>query len=101
MGSQFPRACKKAGIPYARKQPGGITFHDIHTAVKSYMEEAGEGEARRDEIRGHSKKGMDAYYLFISDDSLRYGMDPYTEWLDQQIDANPQSVAHFVAQEAV
>ena len=101
MGSQFPRACKKAGIPYARKQPGAITFNDIPTAVKLYMEEVGEGEARRDEIWGHSEKGMDAYYLFISDDSLWYGMEQYTEWLDQQIDAHPQSVAHFVAQEAV
>jgi integrase len=99
--SQFPRACKKAKIPYGRKQAGGITFHDIRTAVKSYMEEAGVGEARRDAILGHSKKGMDAHYLFVSDESLRQGMDQYTAWLDNQIDAPSQSVAHSVAQEAV
>jgi integrase len=101
MRSQFPRACKKAKIPYGRKQAGGITFHDIRTAVKSYMEEAGVGEARRDAILGHSKKGMDAHYLFVSDESLGQGMDQYTAWLDKQIDAHSQSVAHFVAQEAV
>jgi integrase len=101
MRSQFPRACKKAKIPYGRKQSEGITFHDIRTAVKSYMEEAGVGEARRDAILGHSKKGMDAHYLFVSDESLRQGMDQYTAWLDNQIDAHSQSVAHFVAQEAV
>ena len=101
MRSQFPRACKKAGIPYGRKQAGGITFHDIRTAVKSYMEEAGVGEARRDAILGHSKKGMDAHYLFVSDESLRQGMDQYTAWLDEQIEAHLQSVDHFVDQEAV
>jgi len=61
------------------------------------MEEAGVGEARRDAILGHSKKGMDAHYLFVSDESLRQGMDQYTAWLDEQIDAHSQSVAHFVA----
>ena len=101
MRTQFPRACKKAGIPYGRNQPGGITFHDIRTAVKSYMEEAGVGGARRDAILGHSKKGMDRHYLFVSDESLKQGMDQYTVWLDQQIDSHSQSVAHFVAQEAV
>ena len=101
MRSEFPRACKKAKIPYGRKQAGGITFHDIRRAVKSYMEEAGIGEARRDAISGHSKKGMGAHYLFIPDESLRQAMDPYTAWLDEQVAAHTQSVAHFVAQEAV
>ena len=50
--------------------------------------EAGVGEARRDAILGHSKKGMDAHYLFVSDESLRQGMDQYTAWLDEQIDAH-------------
>jgi integrase len=101
MRSPFPKACKKAGIPYGRKQPNGITFHDMRTAVKSYMEEAGVGEARRDAILGHSKKGMDKHYLFLSDESLRKGMDQYTAWLDEQINALSENVAHFVAQEAI
>ena len=65
------------------------------------MERAGVGEARRDAILGHSKKGMDAHYLFVSDESLRQAMDQYTAWFDEQINAHSQSVAHFVAQEAV
>ena len=101
MRSQFPRACKKAGITYGRKQAGGITFHDIRTAVKSYMEEAGVGEARRDAILGHSKKGMDVHYLFISDESLRQGMDQYTAWLDEKVDTRSENVDHFVDQGAV
>ena len=32
---------------------------------------------------------------------LRQVMDQYTAWLDEQINVHSQSVAHFVAQEAV
>jgi hypothetical protein len=65
------------------------------------MEEAGVGEARRDAILGHSKKGMDKHYLFLSDESLRKGMDQYTVWLDKQIDTLKQSVDHSVDQKIV
>jgi hypothetical protein len=44
---------------------------------------------------------MDAHHLFISDESLRQGMDQYTAWLDEQIEAHLQSVGHFVDQKAI
>jgi hypothetical protein len=44
---------------------------------------------------------MDKHYLFLSDESLRKGMDQYTAWLDEQINALSENVAHFVAQEAI
>jgi len=37
----FRTACKDAGILYGRNTPGGLTFHDIRTTVKTWMLKAG------------------------------------------------------------
>jgi len=57
----FTSACNKANIPYGRKEPNGITFHNIRRAVKTNMLNAGVDKVHRDMIAGHSLKGMNAY----------------------------------------
>ena len=81
----FRAACKLAGVPYGRKTPDGITFHDIRRTVKTGMLEAGVDKVYRDLILGHSLQGMDVYYLAPTDDSLRQAMNKYTKWLDEKI----------------
>ena len=49
------------------------------------MLEAGIEKELRDTILGHSLKGMDVYYLSISEQSLKDAMDKYTKWLDQKV----------------
>ena len=82
----FQKACKNAGIPYGRKVPNGITFHDIRRSVKTNMLSAGVDKAFRDMILGHSQEGMDAHYLVSTDESLHKAMDKYTRWLDRQLE---------------
>ena len=47
---------------------------------------AGVDKVRRDAIVGHSLKGMDIYYIVLSDESLREAINQYTVWLDEKID---------------
>jgi integrase len=82
----FKTACTNAGVPYGRKTPNGITFHDIRRTVKTHLLYAGVDKVRRDAIVGHSLKGMDLYYIVLSDKSLRQAMDQYTVWLDGEIE---------------
>jgi integrase len=81
----FKTACRLAGVIYGRDVPGGLVFHDIRRTVKSNMLEAGIEKELRDTILGHSLKGMDVYYLSISEQSLKDAMDKYTKWLDQKV----------------
>ncbi len=81
----FKTACKNAGVPYGRKTPDGITFHDIRRTVKTHMLYAGVDKVHRDVILGHSLKGMDIHYLVPSDESLSNAMEKYTGWLDEKI----------------
>ena len=94
----FISACNKANIPYGRKEPNGITFHDIRRTVKTNMLNAGVDKVHRDMIVGHSLKGMDAYYLVPTEDSLREAMNKYTQWLDKQLDAAREGVDQNVDQ---
>ena len=59
------------------------------------MLSAGVDKVYRDTILGHSLHGMDVHYISPSEDKLHRAVGIYTVWLDAQI----QSVAHFVAQE--
>ena len=93
--NSFITACAKAGIPYGQHKLDGITFHDIRRTVKTNMLSAGVDKVYRDTILGHSLHGMDVHYISPSEDDLHRAMEIYTAWLDAQI----QSVAHFVAQE--
>ncbi|MFC1535185.1 tyrosine-type recombinase/integrase [Thermodesulfobacteriota bacterium] len=76
--------CEKAKIPYGRKEPNGIIFHDIRRTVKTNMLEAEVNKVHRDLIVGHSLQGMDVHYLAPSEESLKDAMAKYTEWLDGQ-----------------
>jgi DNA-binding HxlR family transcriptional regulator len=62
------------------------------------MLNAGVDKVHRDMIVGHSLKGMDAYYLVPTEDSLREAMNKYTQWLDKQLDAAQESVDQNVDQ---
>ena len=81
----FKMACKKAGIPYGRKEPNGITIHDLRRTVKTNMLDAGVDKVYRDLILGHSLKGMDVHYIAHSDETLKRAMDKYTKWLDKKL----------------
>jgi integrase len=81
----FRTACKHSKIPYGRKIPNGITFHDIRRTVKTNMLSAGVDKVYRDLILGHSLKGMDIHYLVPSEDSLKQAIGKYTWWIDNQI----------------
>ena len=81
----FKTACSEAKIPYDRKEPNGITFHDIRRTVKTNMLNAGMDKAHRDMMIGHSLQGMDVHYLIPTEDSLKVVMERYTTWLDEKI----------------
>lgn len=82
----FKTCCKAAGIPYGRKQENGLTFHDIRRTVKSNMLKAKIDEVYRDILLGHSKKGMDVYYIHVEEEDLTEAMKEYTVWLDGKIE---------------
>ena len=77
--------CAKAGIPAGTKTEGGIIFRDIRTTVKTGMVDAGIDSAYRDALLGHSRKGMDAYYIQISPKDLLPSMALYEQWLNLKI----------------
>jgi integrase len=77
-------ACKRAGLPYGRKQEGGYTFHDLRRSVKTNILEAGVDKVYRDTLLGHSLTGMDVHYMQPSEDNLKTAMQNYTNWLDEQ-----------------
>ena len=78
-------ACKKVGIEYGMKKPNGLRFHDIRTSVKTYMLRAGVKETVRDLVLGHSLKGMNEYYIKLTDQELIEEVELYTKWLDEQV----------------
>ena len=77
--------CVKAGIPAGRKMKGGITFHDIRSTVKTNMANAGVNHTFRDALLGHSRKGMDTYYIQIEPKDLVPHMAIYERWLNSEI----------------
>lgn len=90
-------ACEAAGVTFGRDLDGGFIFHDIRRTVKTNMLAAGMDKVYRDTIMGHSLHGMDIHYISPSEEDLNRAMGIYTAWLDAQM----QSVAHFVAQETI
>jgi integrase len=92
-------ACKNAGIPYGRKTPNGVTFHDLRRTVKTNMLNAGVSKIYCDLILGHSLQGMDAHYIVPDDDTLYKAMEKYTKWLDVKIAHELASVDQSVDHE--
>ena len=62
------------------------------------MAVAGIDKVYRDAILGHSLKGMDAYYIVPTDESLTEAMLKYTVWLDEQIEVVSAIVSQNVSQ---
>ena len=92
--NSFITACGKAGIPYGRYEPNGITFHDIRRTVKTNMVSAGVNKVYRDTILGHSLHGMDVHYISPSEDDLHRAMAIYTHWIDGQ----KKNASYFASQ---
>ena len=88
----FRSTCNKAGIPYGKGIPDGVTFHDIRRTVKTNTLNAEIDKAHRDMILGHSLQGMDVHYLAPAEDTLTQAMNRYTRWLDDQISTFRASV---------
>ena len=82
---EFMEDCVKAGMPAGRKMEGGITFHDIRSTVKTNMANAGVDPTFRDALLGHSRKGMDTYYIQIDPKDLTSHMATYERWLNSEI----------------
>jgi integrase len=80
-------ACKKAGIPYGRNDENGVTMHDMRRTLKTNMLNAGIDKVYRDKILGHSLTGMDVHYLAPDEDTLKYQMERFTQWLDGQLNS--------------
>jgi integrase len=96
----FRTACKEVGVPYGRKEPDGITFHDIRRTVKTNMLAAGVDKAHRDMILGHSLQGMDAHYFSPTEESLKEAMERFTLWLDRKLEEASANVDQTVDQKA-
>jgi len=92
----FKTACSDAKLPYGRKEPNGITFHDICRTVKTNMLNSGMDKAHRDMLIGHSLQGMDVHYLIPTEDSLKEAMDRYTRWLDERLLDKKEDVSQNV-----
>ena len=87
-------ACRRAEIPYGRKEKDGMTFHDFRRTVKTNMLRAGVSKELRDTILGHTLEGMDVHYLVPGDSDLTEAMTKYTDWLDAQLQIRDQSRNH-------
>ena len=85
LSREFRADCAKAGIPAGRKMEGGITFHDIRSTVKTNMANAGIDPTFRDALLGHSRKGMDTYYIQIDPKDLASHMAVYEGWLNEKV----------------
>ncbi len=83
--THFKTCCRKASLPYGYKKEDGIVSRDIRRTVKTNMVEAGVNEIYRDILLGHSKRGMDQYYIHPEEKTLTAAMQKYTTWLDNEI----------------
>ena len=84
LSREFMKDCVKAGISAGRKMKGGITFHDIRSTVKTNMANAGVDPTFRDALLGHSRKGMDTYYIQLDPKDLTSHMVQYERWLNSE-----------------
>lgn len=85
LSKEFLKDCAKAGIPAGTKTAGGIVFRDIRTTVKTGMVNAGIDSAYRDALLGHSRKGMDTYYIQIDPKNLIPSTKAYEHWLNSNV----------------
>jgi len=77
-------ACRNAGLPYGRKEKGGITLHDFRGTFKTNLRKAGVNKAVRDAMVGHAQQGMDRHYDTVDDQDLLEGMGQFEAWFDNE-----------------
>ena len=82
--SRMRSSCRRAGIPYGRKTPNGVTFHDIRRTTKTLMEKVGIRKSIRDAILGHSANDMDRHYIHPSNEDITRAMLDFEAWLLQR-----------------
>jgi integrase len=84
--TSLKQTCKVAGVPYGKKTPNGLVFHDLRRSAKTNMVKAGVNKIYRDLLLGHSLEGMDVNYIVESglEEELRQAMEQYAEWLGRQ-----------------
>jgi integrase len=63
----FKGACRRAGIPFGRKTPGGITFHDLRHTFASWLAIAGVPIKTIQELLGHKNITMTMRYAHLSE----------------------------------
>ena len=86
-------------MPYGKKTPNGIVFHDLRRSAKTNMVKAGVNKIYRDLLLGHSLEGMDVNYIVESglEEELRQAMEQYADWLGSQF----QQLADHSADQAI
>ncbi len=77
--------CRRAGIVYGRKAPGGVTFHDIRRTTKTLMDEFGMRKSIRDAVMGHRADDMDRHYIHPPIDVIRAAMTDFEKWLKNRL----------------
>lgn len=74
-------ACARAGVPYGRKTPGGLTLHDArHTAITAMLQGGASIETVKS-ISGHSTTGMLMRYAHATETSQRAAVEKLNDIL--------------------
>ena len=74
-------ACKKAGVPYGRRTPGGFTFHDLRHTFVTNMRRAGVHDTVIMQITGHSDLAMFRRYNLVDAEEAAQAGDKLTSYL--------------------
>jgi integrase len=64
-------SCKRAGIPYGRNTPNGITFHDLRHSYGSHLMDQGANFRTTQELMAHKNPKMTMRYTHPLDDTKK------------------------------
>jgi integrase len=67
----FKGACARAGIPFGRRVPGGVTFHTLRHTFASWLAIAGVPIKTIQELLGHKNIAMTMRYAHLSENVKR------------------------------
>jgi len=68
-------ACKRAGIPYGRNVPDGITFHSLRHSYGSYLMLQRADFRTTQELLGHEDPKMTQRYTHVADDTKKQAVN--------------------------
>ena len=74
--SEVRRACKAAGIPYARKVAGGFVFHDTRRCALTNAQAAGIPDSVARTISGHRTDSARRRYLLTQEAAQLAALKP-------------------------